>query len=189
MIIGKLTKIRAIERKDLPIILKWRNSPKVYETLIEHPLLSMSHQEKWYEELLHSNDRLAFMITTSSDESMGVITLFNIDWRNRSAEWGFYIGEQKGRFGGIAAEAAYLIFKYAFEHLNLHKLYARTYSFNSKVLSFHERLGCRREGVLREHIYHNGKYEDMTLTSILKEEFLKVKLQLEKLFLKVGGNL
>jgi len=34
-----------------------------------------------------------------------------------------------------------------------------------------------------------GKYEHMTLTSILKEEFLKAKLQLENLFSKVGKNL
>jgi len=181
MIKGKLINITGIEKEHLSLIKKWRNDPIVYETLFEHELLTMSHQEYWYENLIKHNDKRVFMIQNKEELAIGTVGLYQIDWRSKNAEWGFYIGELDYRMGGYAAEAEYRILEYAFEYLNLHRIWCRTYSFNKKVLSLHERFSFKTEGVLRDAIYHNGNYEDIVIMSILKNEFIESKDKFLKL--------
>ncbi len=185
MIIGNLIKLRAIEKEDLPLIAKWRSDPEVYHYLFENDPISLTQQEKWYENLLKSDTDKIFMISTKDDTPIGIIGLYKIDWRSKNAEWGFYIGDRKNRLGGYAPEAEYLLIEYAFEHLNLNKLWCRTFEFNKKVLSMHRSFNFKEEGTFRKHIYHNGKYEDVVFMGLLKEEFLEVKDKLEKLFNKL----
>ena len=91
MIVGSLILLRPVERHDLPVIAKWRNSPEVYEFLFEREPISLAHQERWFENLVSSNDRFCFVIETRDGKSIGLASVFGIDWRNRHAEWGFYI--------------------------------------------------------------------------------------------------
>ena len=54
---------------------------------------------------------------------IGNITLHQIDWRNRHAEIGIFIGDKNARGKGYASESIKLIAEHAFSRLNLRKLY------------------------------------------------------------------
>jgi UDP-4-amino-4,6-dideoxy-N-acetyl-beta-L-altrosamine N-acetyltransferase len=182
MISGKLVIIQGIEREHLPLLKAWRNNPEVYSTLFEHELLTDTHQERWYQRLLDRTDQRQWLITTTDATPIGVIGFSQLDWRNRSAEWGFYIGEMDYRMGGYAAEAEFLLLDYGFNHLNLHRIWCRTFAFNKKVLAMHKRFQFQQEGMLRESAYHNGSYENVVLMGILKTEFNKHRSTFESLF-------
>lgn len=179
---GYLIRLRAVEREDLAQIVGWRNSPLVYKTLFEQDPISLTQQDRWFDRLTQVDDRRVFIIETREERPLGVIQLFDIDWRNRNADWGFYIGEVEYRMRGHAAEAEYLLLRYAFEHLNLHRVYCQTFAFNTKVLSMHRKFGFVDEGCLRQHIYRNGKYEDVVITGLVKSEFQAVQGQMESFF-------
>ena len=45
---------------------------------------------------------------------------------------------------------------------------------HKKVMTFHKRYGFKQDGILRQELYKNGKYKDVIIMSILKEEFLSI---------------
>ena len=61
--------------------------------------------------------------------------------------------------------------KYAFEHLNLHKVFLRVYEYNERAIHVYEKCGFRMEGRLRKQRFKWGKYHDVLIMGILDEEY------------------
>ena len=68
-------------------------------------------------------------------------------------------------------EATRLITGYAFETLNLNRVALRVYEDNERGVKAYEKVGFKREGVLRQDIYREGRYWNTFLMSILREEW------------------
>jgi RimJ/RimL family protein N-acetyltransferase len=45
------------------------------------------------------------------------------------------------------------------------------FDFNQRAISCYEKCGFRREGVLRDYWYKNGKFRDTLVMSILASEY------------------
>lgn len=75
---------------------------------------------------------------------------------------------------GYMEEALEAIIQYGFEKLNLHRIEAYARLENIYSLCLLNRVGFRLEGVIREHVYYNGKYWDEFLVSLLIGEWKKV---------------
>ena len=102
---------------------------------------------------------------------IGNITLHTIDWKNRCAEIGIFIGDKQSRRKGYATLAINLIADHAFNKLNLHKLYTGMAKVNEASKSAFEKVGFKIEGVLREHLFLNGEYLDCYRMGLLKDEY------------------
>jgi RimJ/RimL family protein N-acetyltransferase len=103
---------------------------------------------------------------------IGVISLNNIDFLNRNCSTGAIIGVKKYRKIFCYLEAYTLLLKHAFEQLNMNKISDETLS--KDVADFLiKTVGFKMEGVRRREIYKNGKYVDLYLIGLLKEEFYK----------------
>jgi len=100
---------------------------------------------------------------------IGSITLMLADGQPR-AEIGYILGrEHWGR--GFAAEAQGRTIEYAFGELGLHRLEADTHPDNHASTRSLERLGFRREGLLRERWLVGGEYGDSVLWGLLAEDW------------------
>lgn len=178
-IIGKNIIFRAIEEKDLPLMVQWRNNPDVNYYFYEHEPLSMPMQKKWFDNYLqHINtDKIFIIDEIASGNTIGMVSIYHIDWRNRKAEWGrlMLVGDIRGK--GYGKEIEIMIYTYVFEHLNLNKLCCEVYAFNDKVVSTHEKMGSKIEGILRKHIFRHGEYQDIVVMGILREDYLALKAQ------------
>ena len=189
MLIGKRVKLRAVEEEDIHRIVEWRNSPRTYEFFYEYEPLSRTKQKEWLER--HSSDpsEKLFIISTLDGEAIGMVGFVHIDHRNRKAEWGrFLIGEEKYFGGGYGAEVELLILEYAFEHLNLNKLYCEVLINNPSVISLHKKFGFKEEGIFRQHIFKAGKYVDVVVLSLLREEYYSEQTRLQSLKKKFIGE-
>jgi len=102
---------------------------------------------------------------------IGNITLHQIDWKNRCAEIGIFVGDKQSRGKGCAVQAINLIADHAFNKLNLHKLYTGMTKVNEASKRAFEKVGFKIEGVLREHFYLNGEYLDAYRMGLLKDEY------------------
>lgn len=76
---------------------------------------------------------------------------------------------EKGK--GYGREVIKLIRKISFEDLNGHRLWLDAVSYNNKAHKLYESEGFVREGILRECMFINGKYESIVVMSILEEEY------------------
>lgn len=112
-----------------------------------------------------------FAIVTSEGKHIGNMGLVGIDWVARNAEVVVYIGEGEFRGKGYGSEAIAALAEFVFQSLNLHKLYARVFSYNERAMKSFERCGFRSEGILREHVFRDGRYHEVVMLGLLRKEW------------------
>lgn len=86
------------------------------------------------------------------------------------AELGYWIGKPH-RGQGFATEASKLLLKEGFKTLKLHKIYAHHIKENPASGRVMQKIGMKKEGMMREHIKKQGKYRDLIQYGILRREF------------------
>lgn len=189
MIVGKRIRLRAIELEDLPLMVRWRNDPEIYQHFCEQEPLSLVMQQRWFETFLQRTDEKLWIVETIEDsEPIGTVGLVHIDWRNRKAEWGrLLIYPEKYRHGGCGSEIESLILRYVFDHMNLNRLYCEVFADNEKVVTLHKRFGFKEEGRFRQHIFKNGQYRDVVYLALLREEYLSESQEVIKKYLGQEG--
>lgn len=166
--------LRALELSDVEKLVKWRNDLEITSSLGGNTFyVSKLRESEWVKNAIlndNKNIRLAICLK-ENDEYIGNVNLNSINWINRSAEYSIMIGDKSQWSKGFGKEATLLILKYAFEELNLNRIYLTVRNDNEKALSLYKKTGFTKEGVLRKSIYKNNKFIDMIVMSILREEF------------------
>ncbi len=104
---------------------------------------------------------------------IGTVGIHRINWASRNGYLGIAIFDKGFWNRGIGTEATSLILKYAFEYLNLHKILLEVYEYNERAIRVYEKLGFKREGILRKNHYLKGKYYDVIVMGILQEEYFE----------------
>jgi len=173
MIVGKNIRLRAIEREDLGLLQAWRNDPDVYRYFFEREPLSMAMQNRWFDRYLQSeSERIWIIEPLTTPVAVGTIGYARMDRRNCRCEVGrllVYSPEYRGK--GLATEAQYLVCSYLFGHCNMHKLYCEIFADNHASIGVYKKLGFQQEGILRQHVFRDGVYEDVLVMSLLRDEF------------------
>lgn len=72
---------------------------------------------------------------------------------------------------GIMTEALSAIIQYGFDHMRLHRIEVLISHQNKRSQSLVRRLGFKREGVLRDHYFIEGRFSDDVIYSLLKSEW------------------
>ena len=63
MIKGKNTLLRAIEKKDLKVLMKWRNNPNFRVFFREHREINFHNQTTWFNEFVKKKiERICFLL-------------------------------------------------------------------------------------------------------------------------------
>ena len=65
----------------------------------------------------------------------------------------------------------HVLIKHGFETLNLHRVWLQVYSKNPRGIRSYEKAGLTREGLFRQAHYQHGKYYDVHIMSILRDEW------------------
>jgi RimJ/RimL family protein N-acetyltransferase len=139
----------------------------------------ISDQIAWLENYYKKNDDFYFVIERIKDKRQeGLIALYDIDFKNNTAEWGRWILRTESM---AAIESALMIYKFAFEELKLEKIYSRTVSLNKKIVSFHDSCGITSKKVLKDYFELNGKKVDSIEHTVDKTTYSDVVNKLEKL--------
>jgi len=182
MIIGNQIRFRAIEKEDLPDFVRWLNDPEVRQGLCMRYPLSFAEEEEWFANMIKRPPQerpLAIEIQPDPNKDtwvfVGNFGFFDVKWENRSAEIGIHIGEKQYWDKGFGTKAMQLILKYGFESLNFHRLYLRVFETNLRAIRSYEKAGFKPEGKLRQAHFLNGKYIDILLMSVLRQEWLGEK--------------
>jgi len=104
------------------------------------------------------------------DQMVGIVSLQEIDYINRSCEISTVIGEGGARDLATFIEANYLLIRHAFDSLNLNRVSAGT--ILKEIVDIQcSLLGFCKEGMIREAVFKQGVYFDVYLLGVLKRTF------------------
>ncbi len=170
MIDGQRVQLRPMTLADTADVVRWRSDPFVIESMFsDEPPTSESHT-RWFEQLQLRGVRQEFIIVErATGRAIGTIGLSGIDRLHRRAEYGILIGEADVRGQGYAREASALLLDYAFNELQLHRVYLLAFADHSAALKLYQRLGFQIEGTLRDHMYKRGAFRDVIMMAILNQ--------------------
>lgn len=111
------------------------------------------------------------------DQIVGSVSIVGIDHANGAGEIGYWLSrDHQGQ--GIMTRAVAAVMRHAFQHLQLNRLVIKAPVNNRRSCAVAERLGFRREGVLRQALQLHGQWHDLALYSMLRQEWEE----------KTGGN-
>ncbi len=165
---------RRFKKKDIGHKVNWVNDDKVNEYLHYDLPLCEERTLNWYNEIIDDNNRLDCVIEYTNAEDqfpIGLIGLMDIDRVNSKAEFYIMIGE-KNFWGTSAAEIVSEKFlDFGFKKYNLNKVYLYTEKENRSAINLFEKLGFKKEGLLRDDIIYMSEKIDRYYYGLLREEF------------------
>lgn len=161
-------KLRLLELKDADGMLEWMHDPKI-NCYFRFDAAGMT-KEKVLAFIKHSielaKERKSFHLAiTEEDEYLGTISLKNIDWERKEAEYAIST-RSVAQGKGIATEATKEILRYAHVELGLNRVFLNVLSDNEKAISLYEKCGFRYEGMCKETVCINGEMKFLRLYAI-----------------------
>ncbi len=166
-----------MEKSDLPAFVRWFNDPEVIRNLKIVQPLSLGQEEQWYTDILTKpEEEQPLCMEVMQDDVwvfIGNLGFMDINHHDRSAELGIAIGEKQFWGQGYGTEALQLLVQHGFENLNLNRIYLHVYETNPRAVCSYEKAGFSVDGRLRQARYLEGRYVDVFLMSILKDEWKK----------------
>ncbi len=113
------------------------------------------------------------IIDKSKDQLIGSCGLMDMDYCNRTAEIGIFIGDKNYWNAGYGSEALSLLIDYAFQYLNLDNIMLRVYDFNKRGLGSYEKVGFKLIGKRRNALKRFMKTFDIIYMDIVPRDFYK----------------
>jgi len=174
MIEGKVINLRLMEKEDIPLKHDWQND--MYFNGIYNGIRQVTREQteqQFTEVQTDQNVRLQFFIELKDGTKVGSIGA----WKDRSR---FYtMGASilpEFRKKGYCSEATELMIDYLFLSDNIERIQATANVANIGSQKTLQKAGLQKEGILRKFSFIYGKWTDMVMMSILREEWDHVRV-------------
>jgi RimJ/RimL family protein N-acetyltransferase len=182
---GEFATLRELTESDAEITFHWRMSERA-KFLSGNPG-TIENQKAWINSR-PLNEFNFVILENLSQQPVGMLSLTKVDKFHLNAESSrFLIGDEERCKGlPIAAESMLLLYKFAFEALELHRVYGYVSSENLQMIKWQSYMGMKHEGIWRDHIKSsNGSFVDAHLFGINKVEFESIARGKLQSFLKM----
>ena len=166
--------LRAGEREDLPLFVRWMNDWRTSRTLAIRAPISFASETHWFEGMLaeQGKDRYFFVACLLVDDrAIGTIGLFDLDLPNGSAGLGIAVGDPADQGRGLGSDMLRALVDFGFGQLRLERIWLDVYDTNPGAQRVYERVGFVHEGVQRHAVYREGQYRDVHRMAILAGEW------------------
>lgn len=155
-------KIRPTEESDLTFVISTENdqenTPYIGQWTFEQHLNSLTNEDMRHLIIEnYSGDKIGYVILTGLLDSNKALCIKRIAI------------QLKGK--GYGKETLKLIIKWVFENTGTHRLWLDVKDFNSRARHTYESVGFVFEGTLRDSIFKGGRFESLSIMSILSHEY------------------
>ena len=144
------------------------------------PFDSVHSMRQWLETRAKSNDPLFFTVHhRESKRRVGMVSFLNIASDMRRLELGHIWYAPDAQRSSVNTEAVYLMLCEAFDRLKYRRVEWKCDSLNECSRLAATRLGFQFEGVFRQHMIIKGRNRDTAWYSILDNEWVDLKKNME----------
>ena len=175
MLTGCLITLRPADQTDLPLLMRWAESPEMYAgSESDHWPWRAGDLEKTITRKPDYDKSGWFLILPHGDASSAAGWIIYRSWYTHPSLHAFDIGyrvapEHRGR--GYASAAARLLVNQLFSRTRVHRVQAHTLPDNIASQRVLEHAGLTREAVLRGAGFGQGRYHDIIMYAMLRTEW------------------
>lgn len=138
--------------------------------------LTRLHLLQHMKESAERGDRLLYKAVLSEDGTVfGHVELGAIDRHNRSLRIGRVLIDPAQRGRGFGAGMMRAAVDLAFEQFEMHRVELWVFENNPSAYACYERVGFKREGLIRDWFKADDGYWNMIIMSILKPEWTALR--------------
>lgn len=168
---GEHIYLRALEPEDLDFvhaiendenIWKISNTQTPYSKFLIKQYLEHAHKD------IFEVKQLRLVISSYKNDTLGLIDIFDFDFKNNRAGIGVLVKEPNDREKGYGKEALSLLINYCFTHLGLHQLYCNISEENEASIKLFTKQGFKNIGLKKDWNYINGSYKNEYLFQLIK---------------------
>jgi diamine N-acetyltransferase len=171
---GEFVNLRPLVVEDAEITLQWRLSERA--KLLNKGAENLEQQKRWIAS--RPDDEYNFVIELKNGKPVGMLSIAHIEKTHRRCEpTRFLIGDEESSQGlPVAVEAMKLLYGFIFDTLKLRRIGGTVVQDYPLMAKWQKYLGMKQEGILREHYYINGHFQDAIVLGLLEEEYRKISL-------------
>lgn len=173
-LIGNRIVLREYRREDLSALRAWVNDSEITKYLAgayRRPQ-TWEQTEEWLSRRLNGDAGGEGYVIADKETGkyLGQIDLMMIDPIARKAEMAIVL-MKNAQGKGYANESIRLLLNYAFNTMNLNRVWLKCAEENVSAVKCYEKSGFKTEGILRNDLFIGGKYQNAIIMGILREEF------------------
>ncbi len=175
----KTVYFRAFEEEDANLIYQWMNDDELKKLSTGlNRRICREEAAEWVKARMRHNPYQVFwaICAKDTDKMIGYACLSDIHYINSSANFsGVLIGDKNYQDGMAWIETYIFIYEYAFERLKLNRLYGSAIDEHKTTMAMRKAMFNTTEGVMRQAAFKNGRYYDVSMSSILRDEYFEHK--------------
>lgn len=170
-VVGKKVILRELRENDMELLNSLINNDKIsYNTIGWSKPITMSEQLNWFKNLENDSSIRYAIVDLNDSLVFGTAIINKIDWKNKNCSIDIKL-DIKYHNKGYGSESIMLLVKNAFDELNMNSINAKVLCYNIASQKVFEKNGFVKSGILREHVFKNGKYNDVLIYVLLKKDY------------------
>jgi RimJ/RimL family protein N-acetyltransferase len=171
---SKRIALRAFTEEDALLISEMKTDFTAIKAFGGRPFPNNTAGEKeWISKMYPASLLNSIILVVEEIETklfIGYVGAIIIDYINSNAHVGVFF-HKNGRGKGYFKEASILFYAYLFNEINLHRVYSGVLPYNEIALENDKKIGFKVEGIMKEHIFQNGKYFDVVMIGMTANDF------------------
>lgn len=145
-------------------ILEWRNDART--SFLGPRKIQFADHVEWVQRTKLDTSTF-FWVMDFGKTVVGTISLYDIDFEHRRAQYGRLLVAPEHRECHFADEAMLILLDYAFHALILNRVYGQILGYNRAAINQIKSVGFMIEGCLCEHVWLGKQFEDVMSVAIL----------------------
>lgn len=184
LLVGNRITLREMKKEDAFALYEAAQEKEIWEHLKDF-IGSFDDAVRYVDEALALKQQGAVypfvIVHHATNEVIGSTRYMMIEPMHRRLEIGSTWLKKEYRGTGINTESKYLLLSHGFEQLFQQRIEIRTGHENFRSQRAIERLGAKKEGILRNHMIRpNGKVRHTIMYSIIADEWPETKQHIEQ---------
>jgi RimJ/RimL family protein N-acetyltransferase len=165
--------LRPLTPDDAAILVPWMLDGDVTRFMFtgQRPLTVEQVREEIRRDTASASNTVFLVVDRVTGRPVGYAGLYDIHATARKAEFRILVGAKEFWNKGYGTEVTELLTFYAFDRLNLNKVWLGVTDENRGAVRAYQKAGFREEGRLRQELYRNSRYYDALRMSILRDEY------------------
>ena len=172
--------LRRIEMRDAKDIFAYSKDPEVARHVLWSAQKELSEAKEYCRYMMRryrSDEPSSWgIIDKQTDTLVGTIGYMDYNEDNGCVEVGYSLAKWMWN-GGYMTEALHRVIGYTFESMDVNRIEAQHELQNPASGRVMEKCGMRKEGVLRQRLYNKGKYVDVALYAMIRDDYNELKRQ------------